>query len=539
MRHVLACLVFALLLAPAAQATKPNAVITVTTPDDTWGDPSHCSLREAFDNVNAGGKTGTNSCAAAVPTMDQEFTEIQLNGLTVKLAGNELHHIANHARLSGGAVNAASASRILHLNSDGTQLVLDNMMLFNGFTDGDGGAVFVEPDASLYINESVLEDNIAAHKGGAIFFTGGGFLTVVYSAFLDNLATEGGAIRFGGDDASISHSRFTHNTATHAGGAIYNYLGVMSILDSRIEENHVIDDPLSTAAGYGGGIYDAGYLQLLRVNLARNDVEHGNGGGLYIEKNEYVAEIRDSYIDANVAGVAADPGAAGNDGGGIYADSGFLTNGVSLRGNQAIENGGGIAVSNAAASEPIAIMNTSLIDNAASRGAALWVTGTPTAYSAGGNSPLGATYSMTVLNDTFAFNHGESQIHLEGGAPADRTILFVNNIVHSDAPVQPCSGYVDRLATERENDPDPGLYNAQWPTPSCGVAFTLTNKSLKASATGWYYKMAYATTLLKDPGDTVVCKYIEGRDQFGNPRQCRLGAVEKAPPPVSQPIVHP
>src|SRR3569623_1471230 len=62
-------------------ATKPDATIVVTTGDDVSGDPGQCSLREAFDNVNAGGKVGTNNCAAAVVTNDDEFTEIQLDGI--------------------------------------------------------------------------------------------------------------------------------------------------------------------------------------------------------------------------------------------------------------------------------------------------------------------------------------------------------------------------------------------------------------------------------------------------------------------------
>lgn len=418
-------------------ATKPDATIVVTTGDDVSGDPGQCSLREAFDNVNAGGKVGMNNCAAAVPTDDAEFTEIQLDGIAAKLKGNEIFHSSNHARVTGGSIDADHQSRIFHVSLPGTFLILDETELRNGATAGSGGAILVEAGASLFVNHTLFADNTAVSNGGAISMDGYGVLTIVYSGFYENGARLGGAIWSGGaEDANIVNSRFWKNVAGYAGGAIYNdKSSIMTLFDSRLEENEVEVDLLVDFEGYGGAIYTARDLWMKRVAVLNNAVQHGNGGGICIENGAPHVVIDDSLIDHNKAGSMALPGDAGNDGGGIYADGGFRMDGTTVSNNEARENGAGIAITNAAATSTIQILNSSIMLNdfngAAGKGGGIWITGTPTPFALSDLNPLGGDYGLQILNTTISQNLGLSQLHVEDGQPSPGSILFVNNIINA------------------------------------------------------------------------------------------------------------
>jgi predicted outer membrane repeat protein len=526
-------------------ATKPDATIVVTTGADVSGDPGQCSLREAFDNVNAGGKVGTNNCAAAVLTSDSEFTEILLEGITAKLEGNEIFHSFNHARIKGGVIDADYLSRIFHVSLDGTFLILDDTELRNGVSSGSGGAILVESGASLFINHTLFAENVAISNGGAISMDGGGVLDVVYSGFYENSARLGGAIWSGGaEDADIVNSRFWKNIAGYAGGAIYNDKNsIMALLDSRLEENEVEVDLRTDFEGYGGAIYTAKDLWMRRVAVLNNAVQYGDGGGICIESGAPNVSIEDSLIDRNKAGSMALPGDAGNDGGGIYADGGFRMEGTTVSNNEARENGAGIAISNAAATSTIQILNSSIMLNdfagSAGKGGGIWITGTPTPFELSDLNPLGADYGLQILNTTISQNLGQSQLHIEGGQPSAGTILFVNNVINAfEGNTAPCSGDVTRLATKRANDASADIFNIQWLGGACGAGMKPAADAVGAYSTGWYYDMPYALTKAKDPGDSVVCKAVGSRDQFGNPRQCRLGAVEFKPPSVPKPLVY-
>ena len=524
-------------------ATKPDATIVVTTGDDVSGDPGQCSLREAFDNVNAGGKVGTNNCAAAVVTNDDEFTEIQLDGIAANLEGEEFFHSSNHARVVGGTIDADYLSRIFHLSLDGTFLILDETELKNVSTSGSGGAILVESGANLTVNHTLFDGNVAVSNGGAISMDGGGFLEVIFSGFQNNQALLGGAIWAGGVDSNIVNSRLWDNLAGYAGGALYVQKGIMTLYDSRLEKNQVEIDLDNDTAGYGGAIFTAGELYMRRVGIRYNSVQHGDGGGIYIENGAPYVAIDDSLIDHNKAGSMAQASDAGSNGGGIYSDGGFRMDGTTVSNNEAHENGAGIAISDAAAFAQIQIVNSSILLNNfnghANNGAGLWITSTPTLFVLSDLNPLGGDYGLQILNTTISENFGNSQVHIEPGQPAPSSILFVNNIVNAfEGNTSPCTGDVDRLATKRPNDMGPDLFGIQWVSGSCGPGMAQIAGAVPVSTTGWYYNMPYALTKAKNPGDFVVCKAVGSRDQFGNPRQCRLGAVEFTPPSVSQPIVY-
>jgi len=514
------------------------ATINVTTPLDVGGDPANCTLREAFANVNKGGKDGNNSCKAAVTTLTDEATQINLNGYDVTLQ-DEIWHSSNYAAVTNGSISGDKKHRIFHLAGDGTALFLEHVQLRDGFTEGAGGAIIVESEAHLSTSAVVMKNCHANGNGGLIAFYGGGFLAIEFTALYNGVALgEGGALYFAGDDVSIKNSKISGNTSFEAGGGLYFGSGTQVwVQDSRIEQNSVAEN----INGAGGGVSSSAFsLTFMRVNIEGNSVDHGVGGGIHIVKAEHPAEIYNSRIFDNTAGAAATGDEAGADGGGIFANGAFLMHRTSVSFNYAHDVGGGIGFgSGTSPLAPVLIDNSSFIYNFARTGAGLSVSSFGSDVTANSENPFGEDYSFQMLNNTFKGNYGESQIFLpDPVVTSDNTILFINNIVDGSSP--PCEGAVKRLRVKRLNDSGPDVFNSQWPDSSCGSAISVASNATGNQSSGGYFQQPYALTLLKTPADAVVCTAV-GDDQFGNPRQCLLGAVEALPqsvfidPPVYSP----
>lgn len=117
--------------------------------------------------------------------------------------------------------------------------------------DEDGGAIYVEAGASLWVNNSVFTNN-SADFGGAIEARPGGTLHLVDCDFTDNLADgTGGAIDLVDATAYIEACCFRGNDAERnilgQGGAIYSFISDVDIKNSVFCEN--------TAFQGGGAIY--------------------------------------------------------------------------------------------------------------------------------------------------------------------------------------------------------------------------------------------------------------------------------------------
>lgn len=115
--------------------------------------------------------------------------------------------------------------------------------LFKSNTGADeGGCIFINKNAIVYINSTKFISNDAKSYGAAI--DNSGTLTIENSLFDDNEAYGAGAIDNGGSLTIIS-SNFTNNKATNNGGAIDNK-GELTVIGSVFENN--------AASGDGGAI---------------------------------------------------------------------------------------------------------------------------------------------------------------------------------------------------------------------------------------------------------------------------------------------
>lgn len=333
------------------------------------GTPASCNQAALIAAVSGGGSV-TFNCGAAQhfiilssPIYITALTEID-GGDTIVLSGNNV-------------------TRIFIVASMGN-LKLRNIVLANGFSDADGGAINMTGPASL--DNVTVRNSRSALSGGAIADVGVP-LTVTNSIFEGNRAATGGAIyaRFGTAVLRLQNVTFSDNRATlnnGSGGAILPWDGAVVHMQGGQAHGNYADRGgfaalLHSASGFhvsgeaslqsnraklGGAFFSShGTVTIEDASLVRNEAE--SGGAIYT--NGESVEVTRTLFLSNTA----------LSGGAIYAIS--AGNPPSVTGEQAFFRGNGVTAAGGAAylADAAALFRNSTFDknSAASFGGALFV----------------------------------------------------------------------------------------------------------------------------------------------------------------------
>jgi predicted outer membrane repeat protein len=286
------------------------------------------------------------------------------------IVSQDLTILGHGATLRRSSAAATPAFTILSVDA-GTLTVSDL-----NFSNGDG-AISATGTGSLTVHGGTFTGNSAGAGGAISFNTGPANLLVVGARFTRNTATDvGGAIYTSqvNGTATASGDTFIGNTADQAGGALFTFTD-MEVSDSSFIANQAAD---------GGAIFNnaEGADGLTGVTISGNSATDDGGGiGTYLA----FLFITNSHIFDNHAR---------NDGGGIYQDGppakALNLTRTRVQGNTA-ENGGGIYNL-----DDDATLIGSPVDgnHAIADGGGLYNVGTPP----GNNSSLTATNSAIVRN---------------------------------------------------------------------------------------------------------------------------------------------
>jgi CSLREA domain-containing protein len=328
---------FALALPAGASA----ADIAVTDPSDSSADNGLCSLREAVQSANVNGSANAD-CTAGQPTMDrisidsgETWTMGNTAGDNTNVAGDlDVNGagpvtIASESGSTAGMIDCNDQDRAIHaLDTDtGDTLTLEGIRITdcrsNNVIDG-GGALRVDPNATVVVNDSTLEMNDAgiaggnndSRYGGAIYAWG---RLVVNSSVIASNDTHSvmGESRGGGIAATstanvtITRSVISGNQAhsgtnggTVSGGGVESTEGAMQIRDSLISGNS-LDSSLGNKIGGGVtlGTGPAGSSSLTNSTVTGNTAASGqfaaNQGGEVYVGDDAPAEI----VHSTLAGV--------------------------------------------------------------------------------------------------------------------------------------------------------------------------------------------------------------------------------------------
>jgi len=301
---VFACTaVMSLVVAGSARATTRTLTVTSFADTDQNGVGScssggSCTLREAVNQANL--DTGdTISLQAGTYTLDSSYGALTLTA-NATLTGLG----ASSTIISGG-----NATEIMFIDAPASVSVSD-MTLEDGNSGGDeGGAVLINPGASLAISSSVLSGNTSTTDGGAI--EDEGTLSVTGSSMTANTGSDGGAIDLDSGtstpaSATVTGSTLSGNQATSTGGAIrvesFSSTGTgttLTVTSSTLTDN--------TSGLAGGAIEDSNGGDPAQISITDSTITDNTatgvygGGGVYLGNGATADQVVNDTIVGNKA----------------------------------------------------------------------------------------------------------------------------------------------------------------------------------------------------------------------------------------------
>ena len=312
-KTLLTLLLFSLALATSAAAQ--TFVVTKASDTNDGACNSDCSLREAVNALNVAAFLGGN------------FTvEIPMGTYRLSIPGVQENNGAT------GDLDLANVRATILIQGAGR----DSTILDGG--ELDRVLEIFAPDADVTLSDLTIRRGRTNHAGGG----GGGLLS----------------------DTSLTLRRVTlednGTTTTGADG------GALLVNGSALLEDCTIRDSFSDV-GFGGGIFNAGSLEIRRSTIAGNRAGQGffGGGGGIANLGEL--RVEQSTISGNTAGSTA------RSGGGIFAQGRIELVNSTVSGNQATAGQGGGIFSNSAG----LLHHVTLANNSAAAGGAIFLEGTP------------------------------------------------------------------------------------------------------------------------------------------------------------------
>jgi hypothetical protein len=287
----------------------------ISSPTTVVGTGASCSFSDLQAAATKGGVI-TFNCGSGAVTIPVTAT---LNLPTTK---NTVIDGGNKITLDGG-----NAVQILRFDSANFQantngLTLQHITLINGKTtptqsiptapapcsqgwdDGEGGALYMR-DGNLTVIDSIFMNNQAAPLGpdtggGAIYVLGSkNGVLIVGSTFINNAASNAGAVGCLFAELDVYNSLFTNNTAT-GNGANNDDATKCSVINNG--QNEV------GSGGNGGALYSDGNsvnITLCGDAILNNSAGQGAfGGGLFFTSNNMggTLSIADTTMTGNTGG---------------------------------------------------------------------------------------------------------------------------------------------------------------------------------------------------------------------------------------------
>jgi len=499
----------------AQAATQVTNYIVTRTDDPPPGNcqAGDCSLREAILAANA--NPGLDYIGL---TIDATYgLSIPPNGINNANTGDlnitdDLNFYYPGMICLGGICQATIKGvtgwldRILSLENN-AEVHMFGLTIKDGSTFGSGGGVFIFPGSSLYLSSCTIYHNAADGLGGGIYNAG---------------------------TLALSNSYILGNYAGNGGG-IYNEVNAHLTVStpSYIMSNTVVGN------GDGGGLWisNPADAQLSKLTVQQNHADGGWGGGLFYQSTGQDLQLTHSNVLSNTA----------TDGGGIFLGGGSLTvQTVTISGNSASGDGGGISVRNYQNGQ-LNISHSNIANNRATNGGGIGVDWDSTAQitmtnvtvsgntatNSGGGLMLSTAwlYNVTVTNNSSDWDF--NQIGLGGGLWVGKDAYIANSVLGANPRGSDCYA----LGTLHSLD-----YNLIQTTNHCtptgdifhnkmGVAPLLGPLANNGGETLTH--MPLAGSPLQEAGNPFGCAGANGSllttDQRGWSRPvglCEMGAVE-------------
>lgn len=246
----------------------------VSANNDTSDMATFSDLQNQIDNVEVGQSISLKEDFVS----DNSTSEIKINK-SLSIEGN------------GHYLDALSGSRILNFKF-ASDIVLHNITFKNGFSSGNGGAVYLSKSTNIsFVNCNFI--NNSAISGGAVFSDYSN-VQFVNCSFINNSAQVAGAVFVEYSVTDFKDSMFINNIAYNVSGAIFSQWAVNSIdgcgfinnsvnaktpfggaiafiqYENNISNSKFINNSINGEYGYGSSIFNYGVLNINNTEIKDN-----------------------------------------------------------------------------------------------------------------------------------------------------------------------------------------------------------------------------------------------------------------------------
>lgn len=274
--------------AASAQADVYNVYTSTIAATTKNANDHYCSLAEAIDSINAGSPQW--NCPAAYPGSRPVIELLEGSGGTFAQRHFKISSltITKDASLySDGAYIDATGNSALFIGSSATVDIYGVTLTHTGTSAGrllfNQGRLTISNSTFEYGDVSTLSGSSGplSGYGGAIYNSGTGVIDYVASdvIFSYNKAKLGGAIYNSTGEISDLRAEILGNTATMAGGGIYNQCtscNASALLKGRINANGA--QIMVNTAVSGGGVFNHGLFYMTDTYVTLNNVSGTNSG---------------------------------------------------------------------------------------------------------------------------------------------------------------------------------------------------------------------------------------------------------------------
>jgi predicted outer membrane repeat protein len=256
-----------------------------------------------------------------------------------------------------GSQNADGDQIIYHSSADDDFINIWDMTIRNG-NGFDGGALYTAEN--FYCQNSVFSDNESQDDGGAVYVDDDASAELYNCSFLDNFANDDGGALYVTDSFASEGSTYANNQAEEQGGAVHADELNYSRLDLFHNNESVEND--------GGAIYvlSGNVASVIDRSVFRQNTATERGGAVYYNE-EYRLTITSSSFIGN-SSTEEDGGAIflkGDDSDDYLIITGGPRTPTIFQGNYSAEDGGAISVDDDNGSNGMSVTNARFTDNVA------------------------------------------------------------------------------------------------------------------------------------------------------------------------------
>jgi hypothetical protein len=295
-------------------------------PDDDVGDgrceaiPGEvsCTLRAALDGANFGSDTPDNV------TFDPSLSSTVFTPASpLSVHGDTTITGMGTSGPDAIVIDGGDATRIFDIEDSDDGVTISDLLIEDGFATGDsGGGAAINTGADLTLDNVVIQGSavagLTAPAAGAAVNSPNQFRTLTLS------------------DSTISGNSITTADGQAADGAGLAAAGNLSLTNSTVSDNHILDGGTTGATGaQGGGIWVNQALTIQGSTISGNSVEgtDGHGGGAVEGPNAFL--FPRSITNSTISGNSAPSG-----GGGLELSSDMPITAVTFADNTGDQLGG-------------------------------------------------------------------------------------------------------------------------------------------------------------------------------------------------------